>query len=209
MKPWRWIVWLFLNKQLLFPKYKITMKRFIILIIYIFPLLLFAQSTSKGLHARQVKSVYMSLEDSEKEKNNQRTFTRYDSKGNVTEYVEFDKDSIPTKWQQFSYNKNNEVSLEKILSAKGNVKKMVAFEYNHLGQCVCETTTDETGKVKAKNTISYNGMGDKVEELTKDENGNMSETKIYEYDNKGLLTLRKTLNAKGEVVTTKKYVYEY
>lgn len=181
----------------------------ILFILFILPLTLWAQNSAKSLHSRQVKSVYMRVEDSEKEKNNARNFTRYDAKGNVTEYIEFDKDSLPTKWQQFSYHKNGEVLREKNLSAKGNVKKITTFDYNHLGQCVSETTTDEDGKLKSKTAISYNGMGDKIQELTIDDKGNTTETKLYEYDNKGLLTLRKTLNAKGEVINSKKYVYEY
>lgn len=181
----------------------------ILLILLAVPMTLWAQNSAKSLHNRQVKSVYMRVEDSEKEKNNARNFTRYDAKGNVIEYIEFDKDSLPTKWQQFSYHKNGEVLTEKNLSAKGNVKKITTFDYNHLEQCVNETTTDEDGKLKSKTLISYNGMGDKMQEITTDEKGNTIETKLYEYDNKGLMTLRKTLNSKGEVINTKKYVYEY
>ncbi len=183
--------------------------KYILFFSLLFPLCLLAQSSAKALHARQVKSVYMSIEDKEKDKNNQRTFTRYDAKGNVTEWVEFDKDSLPSKWQQFSYTKEGEVLTEKSLSAKGTLKKMTVYEYNHLGQCVSENTTDENGKLKSNNAISYNGMGDKTQEILTDENGKVSETKVYEYDNKGLLTSRKVLNTKGEVVITKKYVYEY
>lgn len=185
------------------------MKQLIFIISFLIPFLIFAQNTSKALHSRHVKSVYMTLEDDANKKNNQREYTRYDSKGNVIEYIEFDKDSIPTKWEQYTYNGKGEVQTEKTLSAKGNLKSTITYDYNHLGQTTSETTTDENNKLKSKISLTYNGMGDKIQEVLTDEEGKVKETKVYEYDNKGLLTLRKTMNAKGETIIIKKYVYEY
>lgn len=196
--------------RLLFTSFYLAYMKFsVCLSVFLLSLSFASAQSEKDIQSRNIQSVKLKIWDSDNSKNNENTLSHYDKKGNITEFISFDKDSIPEKWEQYTYNNSGDVLEEKKLDEKGKVKKVTTYSYNHLGKKTEEKQKDAEGKLIYTITYEYNGFDQKVAEIKTDAEGNLKEKNVYEYDNKGMLTSKKTFNKKGELVYSKSFVYTY
>ncbi|MFN0204358.1 MAG: hypothetical protein ACKVTZ_22760 [Bacteroidia bacterium] len=184
------------------------MRYFTLISFLLFSNILFAQKQS-AVKSRQIKAVSERFWDNEKPKNNEWSVRKYDKKGRVAEELELDKDSLPEKWQRFTYNNLDKVKTIEKLDKKGELRRKVVCEYNMKGDKTREITTDKEGKLVEKLEISYNAFGDKSEEIETDEKESVKKRTIYLYDDKGMLLERNEFDAEGKLSSKKKYRYEY
>lgn len=185
------------------------MKYSCVFLLFFFQISLLAAQSEKDIQNLNIQSIKTKIWDADKPKNNEMSINRYDKKGNLIELIEFDKDSIPQKWEQYTYNNAGNLIEEKRLDETGKIKKTNSLTYNRLGKKTEETLSDAEGKLISKTTYSYNGFEQKESEIKTDEGGNIKEKSVYEYDNKGMLIAKKTYNKKGELIYSKVMVYEY
>lgn len=185
------------------------MKHSYVFLFFLLQIYLLAAQSEKDIQNLNIQSVKTKIWDADKPKNNEMSINRYDKKGNLIELIEFDKDSIPQKWEQYTYNGAGNLIEEKKLDETGKIKKTNTLSYNRLGKKTEEILANTDGKIISKTTYSYNGFEQKESEIKTDEDGNIKEKNLYEYDNKGMLISKKTYNKKGELIYSKVMVYGY
>lgn len=181
-----------------------------LLLMSIFNLSGYSQS-QRQIRSRKIKSVYTETTEMRKgELVSKKNLTLYNRKGQILESIEYNKDSVKTSWELFSYNHNGDQITFKILyPITGSLKKEIKTEYDHLNRESIKTEFDKDGNVVETITSLYNKMDDKIEEKTSDAKGNIIRISEFTYDNKGMLTSKKTRNGSGNIIYQKTNQYTY
>lgn len=116
-----------------------------------------------------------------------KTFTdskvTYDTGGNITEEVNYDKE--------------------------GNLKSTKKYKYNKDGDPIDETEYDEKGNIREIKLTKYNASGEKTEEMFLDKDKKQFKKYVYTFDSKGFKTERKQYDGLNTLISTKKYTYGY
>lgn len=162
--------------------------------------------SSNDIGERNIKSVYTVTNDQRKgQQVIKSNLTRYDSKGNAVEIIDFNADSIIVSHEKFQYNKNSDEIENTILDSLGNTVKKIVTEYDKWKNVTAKFTYDKSGLLIEKTVLNYNNSNDKTAETTFDKDGKSIRKIVYEYDNKGMMINRKTYNEKNELIYSRSY----
>lgn len=169
----------------------------------------FSQGTNQ-IADRKIKSITQHTVDERKENKNVRTnFISYDKKGNVLKAIEYNEDSVITKWEEYTYNKRNDVTLFRELDASGKQIKKVVTIYNSFGYKIEEKLFNACDLITERSVFTYNNFNDKVSETVYDQNEKLKSKSVYEYELKGMIKRKVIYSPENKLIYERTYNYVY
>ena len=166
---------------------------------------------SRQIANRRIIQVSTRTTDSRKAKVSQEfTVDRYDRKGNLIESMVFDRDSVKTSWEKFTYTKKNLVREYVVLHPLTGVpEKITEYAYDKWKNETREQVFDGEHRLKQASVSEYDNFGKKVREVTSDAEGKLVRKTVYEYDSRGMLLRRRMFDANGTMIYEKVNSYIY
>lgn len=209
-KKWMWEILSFLiDRMMNYKKHPLLACLFVWGMLLVLPSSMHAQG-SKQVRNRKVKVVRTQIKEVKKG-GTQTSYqlNRYDRKGNLVLFQEWDGDSVLVRSEEMVYSKKGWL-LEKKIKGKGEeLLNWNVWEYNTWGQVIKEFEMHPDGKVKSTTLTFYDKNGDKTREEEHAENGTLVRTITYEYDDRGMISRKIITNKDGEVVFDKIIQYTY
>jgi hypothetical protein len=186
------------------------MKGLIICGLNLLALLPLCAQSRRDITERHIKSAVLQTTDYRKKNEKTETvFTRYDKKGNVLEYKEWEGDSVLVKWERSTYDKRGHETQTERLDAKGAVTKKITRRFDRYGNELERLEYDGAGVLTEKELSTFNQFREETLQTTYDGAGHVIRTTEFEYDSKGMLLSKKVFNSEHKPLTTRVFKYEY
>ncbi len=136
---------------------------------------------------------------------------KYDTKGNKTEEIWQDKDSLSSRKSVFLYDSSGNEVAEQIYDAHGRLQKTAALEYDAKGEQISYELKDLNSRAVRKTVARYDTHGNKTEllhyakdnvllskeKMVTDQNGWITELTEYDADGKAVLRVTHKYDAWG------------
>jgi len=125
---------------------------------------------------------------------------RYDSKGNITNWLEYRKNGKIKRQSLVSYNDSNWVTISASYNGAGKQNWKIRFSYNTLGRLIeHDTYKRDSQKIVSKTINTYDNKNNIIESETFGKKGNLKSRTEYNYYDDGSKKQTTMYSAKGKI----------